>query len=814
MRNKFRFLLLSATALVLCACGGGGSGASAPSTMTISGAVVKGPMAMAEVKAYKTTSAGVQGELLGSATTDANGGYTISMGSYTGVVLLTSTATAETTMWDEATGASIAPPVGYSLRASLAAGGTAAMTAQINPFTEVATAAAVKAGGLTMANVARANTDMAAVLTFNPLEVVPAFDATSHAAKNAAAAALTAVSNMALSGALNCGVGNQAAKVACATAAMASAGMTDIAVKTALQTHISSVTSSLNLPTLTLHDPSGGPVSEATSLDQTKAFFTTLRSNAKALSGTEFSLKSELEAANADMKNRTVPLAENNLWVVWMAADAAQLWNDSVVDTTKPFVASKDFYRNSFNSAGFYGISQAFGRCEITTDAAGTIRATSKDQAKYMSCSTYAYRNIFANGGINSFVEPTDADGYIATCTKTGDLCGTHWDTILTLRPATVAGTFSVRTTTRKRVLTLKAYTLPLVCNDSFRDPMWACPADTFNYADTLYGAAASASSGGNQATLVTTSDSTGAISGAELTGELAPAFVVTTSPDYFWMWTPTGILVKHDKTVTVLGDKQNIRVKTALTTANSVSKLAVSAYMDVVVNGAVDSHIELLDGSYLQAKAIAPGVYTGTAGGEELFLNLRGGTIATTLDGGITVKMPLWDASHKYYQPTLVSFNGKFSRNNVALFNGTLSTKILNYELYDASQPPSVTNQRKNQLDFTGSVSIPNRPNMALALSMVETISSPPCNNGICTNTNASYTLTGQYQQGLVTVNLEGAGSGPVNTVTLTSTTGVKLVADSNAATYPLTKNGQTMGAYDPNTMRVNYADGSYEQF
>ena len=94
-------------------------------------------------------------------------------------------------MWDEATGAAIKPQVGFSLRASLAAGGTGAITAQINPFTEVATAAAFKAGGLTMANVARSNTEAAAVLTFNPLDSLPQFDASTRVAKNAAAAALT-----------------------------------------------------------------------------------------------------------------------------------------------------------------------------------------------------------------------------------------------------------------------------------------------------------------------------------------------------------------------------------------------------------------------------------------------------------------------------------------------------------------------------------------------------------------------------------------------------------------------------------------------
>lgn len=774
-------------------------------------------MAMAQVTAYKTTSTGAQGEVLGRALTDANGGYTISIVSYSGVMLLTATAAADTTMWDEATGASIKPQVGYSLRASLEAGGTGTMTAQINPFTEVATAAAVKAGGLTKDNVAQANSDIAKILTFNPLNTVPQFDTTSHVAKNAAAVALTAVSNMAMSGALNCSTGDQAAKVACATMAMATSGLTDSAVRTSLQINITSVTSNLNLATLTLQNLSGTVVSNATPLDETKAFFGSLRSNAKALNGTEFSLKSELEAANSEMKNSTVPLAENNLWVVWMAADAAQFWKDSVVDTTKPFVAGKDFFKKNSNADSFFGWPQSFGGCDITTDADGNNRARSKAEARYLSCSTYAYSNVYAGGGLNSFIEPTDANGYVRQCAGLGEECGTHWDTVLTMSPTPgVDGSFIVVTATRKRVLTLAVNMSEPYCNylygynGYYGDPLWNCPKGTYSYRDTFYGTAASTPTSGKQATLATTSDSAGTITGAELIGELAPAFIVNSSPTYSWI--PPVYSFKPNKTVTVLGDKQNIRLKAALTKASSVSKLAVSAYMDVVVNGAVDSHIELLDGSYIQATANAPGVYTGTDGNEAVYLKLRGGTLATTLDGTVSLSNPLWDASHKYYQPSLLSFSGKFNRNNVALFNGTLTAESLNYGNFDASRPASVTNQRINKLDFTGSVSIPSRPNMALTLSMVQTISSPVCGGARCTN--SSYELSGQYQQGLLTVNLEGNGSESANTVTLTSTSGVKLVGDTSAATYPLTKNGQTMGVYDPKTMRVNYTDGSYEQF
>jgi hypothetical protein len=378
------------------------------------------------------------------------------------------------------------------------------------------------------------------------------------------------------------------------------------------------------------------------------------------------------------------------------------------------------------------------------------------------------------------------------------------------MRPATDVGTFLVLTQTRKRLLTLKASVLPSDCNDGFKDLMRACPAGTFSYEDTLYGAAASPPSTGNEATLVTTSGSTGAITAAELKGELAPAFVVDSDPTYFWE--PPFYSFKPNKTVIVLGDKQNIRLNASLTSVSSVSKLAFSAYIDVVRNGAIDSHIELLNGSYLQAKANVPGVYTGTDGGEELLLKLRGGTSATTLEGIIKISRASWDLSHSNYQPTLSSFSGKFIRNNSTLFDGTLTLETLNYESFDATKPTSAANQRKNKLDFSGSVSIPNRPTMALNLSLVETRSRLVCNVRSCTDT--SYLLAGQYQQGLLTVNLEGSGNDSTNTMTMTSTSGVKVVADSSASTYPLTKDGQTMGTFDPKTKQVNYIDNTYEQF
>ena len=82
-------ILAIGSSLLLFGCGsGGGSDAAAPGTNgTITGTAVKGPVSGATVTAFAISS-GVMGAQIGTGTTDAQGNFTMSIGAYSGPVML------------------------------------------------------------------------------------------------------------------------------------------------------------------------------------------------------------------------------------------------------------------------------------------------------------------------------------------------------------------------------------------------------------------------------------------------------------------------------------------------------------------------------------------------------------------------------------------------------------------------------------------------------------------------------------------------------------------------------------------------------
>ena len=153
--------LATAAALLLAGCGGGGSSSSidaaTPSAQgTMSGSVVKGPVSGATVKAFAVTG-GMMGSQVSSATTGANGAFTMSMGDYAGPVMLQMSGG---TYIDEATGSPMAMGPGDMMTAVLPtiAAGAAVDGVAVTPLTAMAQAMAQRmAGGLTDVNIAAAN---------------------------------------------------------------------------------------------------------------------------------------------------------------------------------------------------------------------------------------------------------------------------------------------------------------------------------------------------------------------------------------------------------------------------------------------------------------------------------------------------------------------------------------------------------------------------------------------------------------------------------------------------------------------------------
>ncbi|MDP3857686.1 MAG: hypothetical protein Q8Q73_08000 [Stagnimonas sp.] len=204
--------LTAVAALLLAGCGGGGSGvdgaltATTPSAQgTVSGSAVKGPVSGATVQAFALTG-GVMGAQISSAVTDANGAFTMPMGSYAGPLML---QVSGGTYTDEATGAPMTMASGDVMTAALpsVASGASVSGIQVTPVTSMAQTRALQMpGGMTDANIAAANaamgnyfsvSDILRVAPMNPL--VPGSGATASPDARNYGMTLAAISQYALS---------------------------------------------------------------------------------------------------------------------------------------------------------------------------------------------------------------------------------------------------------------------------------------------------------------------------------------------------------------------------------------------------------------------------------------------------------------------------------------------------------------------------------------------------------------------------------------------------------------------------------------
>jgi hypothetical protein len=138
--------------LLLFGCGGGSGDAVA------SGAV-KGPVSGATVTAFAINN-GMMGARIGIGTTDPNGNFTVSIGAYSGPVVLRMSGGTYT---DEATGVFMAMQSGDIMTSMMSQVVAGAVTSgvQITPLTSMAQMRAQSmSGGMTPANIAAANTAM------------------------------------------------------------------------------------------------------------------------------------------------------------------------------------------------------------------------------------------------------------------------------------------------------------------------------------------------------------------------------------------------------------------------------------------------------------------------------------------------------------------------------------------------------------------------------------------------------------------------------------------------------------------------------
>ncbi len=157
--------IITASLVALFGCGGGSGSSTGVTPGTpgaqgsqgmLAGAAIKGPVSGAAVTAYGIMS-GMTGTEIASAMTDSQGNFTMTIGSYSGPMMLKMSGGAYI---DEATGAAMPMAAGDIMTAvvpSISSGDTVTGI-QMTPLTSMAqTMAEHMTGGMTTANIAAAN---------------------------------------------------------------------------------------------------------------------------------------------------------------------------------------------------------------------------------------------------------------------------------------------------------------------------------------------------------------------------------------------------------------------------------------------------------------------------------------------------------------------------------------------------------------------------------------------------------------------------------------------------------------------------------
>jgi hypothetical protein len=254
-----------------------------------------------------------------------------------------------------------------------------------------------------------------------------------------------------------------------------------------------------------------------------------------------------------------------------------------------------------------------------------------------------------------------------------------------------------------------------------------------------------------------------------------------------------------------------------------SVVPAAVGALTQLSVSGVFTSSggslpgatVQLAPGSYFQTSFAQPGNVISSTETDQLsraaHLILSGSVGTASVTGTLDIngfKAPKVAPGNGSVTalPTQVSFNGVIKQSaSVTLFDGTLAASATSLSDFDATLNAGSSNQPTNpQVSFVGKLYVPSRPLMQVNLAL----------------TKPSRTVTavsGQYVQDATTVLISAQRNTQIeanNYVNLATPSGVNLRIKPNVPRSLLTKSEVTIGVYDADKSRIDYADGSFQQY
>lgn len=708
--------MLCAGLLTACGGDGGGGGGSddgtpppATTAVSVSGVAAKGLLANADVGVYAVQADGrVASTALKTTTTGTDGRYALSFDAEAGtplVVVVSARADGTTTHVDEATGTTQVLPAGFQLRALLpavGAGGSVTASANITPFSELAVAAAAKAGGgLTAANIRQATSTVVQLLGFDPAAVAPKPAAAATTPdEQKLAVLLTAVSELARAGALGCTTGDAGAKTACIVHTLGAAARADslalatgeqdvaAALAQAVRTVLASPTLSAGIAPSALVDVqanlacSGAACTPAAPVDladtaaaiaYAKQLFTDLRSDVTALfarGGTSASspvatVNNEAFAFQRAMRSVQVP-AEVLLRDSGALLTCIDHFNDFRAGRTQRPTRGRAFDTVAGDLDGL----QAGVGCTVYQDAAGTLPADAPGNAVTVGAAAYYHvENLQLAAGEELWLW---RHGFMLT---PGDGGAWRYVSRATLRVNQADGQ---RTTTDLQVADGQ-------------------PREF----------------GG---TLATTLDAQGRVVAFTLLGELPGAFA------------QGGTALVSDHHAIELSGTRDLSAgsKAGVTTASGrlvayADETTVAGTLTVHNASAKETPVSRdADGRIVARQSLQA---VAEAGGElaEATLDLVWTTADAEFEGAFAATDAAWDAGLVAHAPTKVSLSGALR--NIAggakttFLAGQLAIASRGYAAWNATLPASATNNYTLDLSFSGQATAPGRPVLDISL-------------------------------------------------------------------------------------------------
>ncbi|MBA4175257.1 MAG: hypothetical protein C0505_01635 [Leptothrix sp. (in: Bacteria)] len=787
---------------LLASCGGGGGGGETPpagnqATVALAGTAAKGLMANADVAVYPVNPDGTVGSTaLATGTTQADGRYSLSFAATQGQpYVVRVTAKAGTTHLDEVTGAAQALPTGFAMRSMLVPAGTGALTvnATITPFSELAVAAAAKAsGGITAANLVQAQSTVKQLLGFDPtlVAVKPTTTAAASTDEHKLAVLLTAVSQLAQTGALGCDSGSAGDKAKCVVEMMGSAAdinslklsvgsgaaardvsaaltgaLTDVLANPALagvvpSAALATVMANLGCTSSCAAGSTGGAGTVATAIAGSRLLFNEIKSDwsamfangaAGGLSGG--ALRREATAFEAAMAGVQPPveMLAKDLGALLMGVD---LYNDYQAGRTTASGRGRAFDMVANDGSGDFSGTSAAG-CSLYTDTTTTVLATTPAEARVIGCSARYFVS-------RSYPAP-------------GTTETTEWRHGFTIVPQT-DGSFDYLTRARRRVTT---------CT-----PTGGC-SFTVNEALQVDSSGAPLPAFAGKLTPVL-SAAFGSIRSFTLVGELPAAFK------------------SNGRTLVNLKHAANLSGTVTTATDGGITSVLGGSLVAYKADGSVEGKLTVKTGSFKQV-AVSGGGHEPSEADLDLVWNAGG----SEFEGRLALTDSALDASRTLRTPTKLVLSGAL-RNigggvSTEFLRGAFNLGVTGLANYNDTLPPSASNTFTVNMSFVGAVSATGRPTLEFSFgtsgSAFDTL------NGATPTATLQYrTLVGGQPRLVVTLTAqETAGVMAYKLSEATANVSMSWTGERPARVDLMHANTTKIGTLDTGTGLMTFSDGSF---